>query len=158
MGWNLNDSITFLLQNISFLSRAKWLHSTKMWRTVRIHWQKLWIIPLWPTLKLRRSHQHVEAGRELGCWERCSPLPQTGLAGTEMLRRKLFLQHCSENILLSSTSAIKAFSDYHKIYLLPQQENEVQNRPSGVSTWPMCIWLEINSHQWTHVYSHNFCL
>ena len=25
--------------NISFLSRAKWLHSTKMWRTVRIHWE-----------------------------------------------------------------------------------------------------------------------
>ena len=40
MGWNLNDSTTSLLPNISFLSWAKWLHSTKMWRTVRIHWQR----------------------------------------------------------------------------------------------------------------------
>ena len=39
MGWNLNDSTTSLLPNISFLSWAKWLHSTKMWRTVRLHWQ-----------------------------------------------------------------------------------------------------------------------
>ena len=39
VGWNLNDSITSLLPNISFLSRAKWLHSTKRWWTVRIHWQ-----------------------------------------------------------------------------------------------------------------------
>ena len=39
MGWNLNDSTISLLPNISFLSWAKWLHSTKMWRTVRIHWQ-----------------------------------------------------------------------------------------------------------------------
>ena len=27
------------LSNISALSSAKWLHYTKMWRTVRIHWQ-----------------------------------------------------------------------------------------------------------------------
>ena len=39
MGWNLNDSSTSLLPNISFRSRAKLLHSTKMWRSVRIHWQ-----------------------------------------------------------------------------------------------------------------------
>ena len=39
MGWNLNDSTTSLLPNISFLSWAKWLHSTRMWRTVRLHWQ-----------------------------------------------------------------------------------------------------------------------
>ena len=39
MGWNLNDSTTSLLRKISFLSWAKWLHSTKMWRTVRLHWQ-----------------------------------------------------------------------------------------------------------------------
>ena len=37
---NLNESTTSLLPNIiSFLAWAKWLHSTKMWRTVRIHWQ-----------------------------------------------------------------------------------------------------------------------
>ena len=36
MGWHLNDSTTSLLPNISFLSQAKWLHPTKMWRTVRI--------------------------------------------------------------------------------------------------------------------------
>ena len=30
----------YLLPNISFFfSPAKWLHSTKMWQTVRIHWQ-----------------------------------------------------------------------------------------------------------------------
>ena len=36
---NKNDSTTCLLPNISFLSWEKLLHSTKMWRTVRIHWQ-----------------------------------------------------------------------------------------------------------------------
>ena len=39
MGWNRNDSITSLLPNIFFLSRAKWLHFTKMWWSVRIHRQ-----------------------------------------------------------------------------------------------------------------------
>ena len=34
MGWNRNP-----LPNIYFLVYAKWLHSTKIWRTVRIHWQ-----------------------------------------------------------------------------------------------------------------------
>ena len=43
MGWNLNDSTTSLLPNVSFLSRAKLLHSTKMWRTVRIHRQRIHI-------------------------------------------------------------------------------------------------------------------
>ena len=37
--WGRIDSTTSLVPNISFLSRTKWLHSTKMWRTVRIHWQ-----------------------------------------------------------------------------------------------------------------------
>ena len=39
VGWNLNDSITFLLPKTSFIFSAKWLHSTKMYRTVRIDWQ-----------------------------------------------------------------------------------------------------------------------
>ena len=38
LGWNLIYSTTSLLPNVSFLSWAKWFHSTKMWRTSRIHW------------------------------------------------------------------------------------------------------------------------
>ena len=68
MGWNLNDSTTSLLPNISFLHWTKWLHSTNMWRTVRIHWQcshwgggsflKIyeWVRCVWPMWLDTRQH------------------------------------------------------------------------------------------------------
>ena len=70
MGWNLSDSTTSLLPNISFLSRAKWLHSTKMWRTVRIHWHRShrgggsflkiyeWVKCVWP-MRARHNTTHM---------------------------------------------------------------------------------------------------
>ena len=70
MGWNLKDSRTSLLPNISFLSWAKWLHSTKMWRTVTVHWQcshrggrsflKMyeWVKCVWP-MRAQHTETHI---------------------------------------------------------------------------------------------------